>query len=125
MKIIDCILAKMRPLFRERRLLVVYDPFERFKTVAQLLAKNEKAQFIDATTHLLRALKTGHEAIQSGLKQGIVIYAPYRAPKTSQERAGDLFAALAEIGNYFPRVPADEYLQICLQALPKKEKAVC
>lgn len=124
MKIVKYILGQMTPRFSEGRLLVVYDPAGRFKPVAQELAERQKADFLDATTHLLRALKRTQFAIQEGLKKGVVLYAPYKAPETDTEKTQDLFAAFGEIGARFPSVAADDYLQICLNALPNKETAV-
>lgn len=124
MKIVDYILNKMAPRLRQKRLLVIYDPAGRFKSLAETLANSHQALFLNATTHLLDALKSTHQAIQSGLKQAIVIYLTYPAPQTIEAKVADPFAAFAEIGARFPASPADEYEQLCLQALPQKEAAV-
>lgn len=124
MKIVDYMLAKIAPRLRQKRLLVIYDPAGRFKSLAETLAKSQQAQFLNATTHLLDALKSTHLGIQAGLKQAIVVYLPHPAPQTIEAKVVDPFAAFAEIGARFPASPADEYEQLCLQALPQKEAAV-
>lgn len=124
MKIVDFILTKIAPRLRQKRLLVFYDPADRFLAVAEALAAAQKALFLNASTHLLDALKCTHFAIQSGLKQAVVIYVPHAAPQTVEDKIADPFAAFAEIGTRFPASPADEYEQLCLQALPQKETAV-
>lgn len=124
MKIVDYILGKIAPRLRQKRLLVIYDPAGRFESLAETLAHSHQALFLNATTHILDALKNTHLAIQSGLKQAVVIYLPHPAPQTIEAKVADPFAAFAEIGAQFPASPADEYEQLCLQALTQKEDAV-
>ena len=124
MKIVDYIRNKIAPRLRQKRLLVIYDPAGRFKSIAETLAHSQKAMFLDATIHLLDVLKNTHLAIQSGLKPAVVIYVPQPAPQTIEAKVEDPFAAFAEIGAQFPASPADEYEQLCLQAFPRKEAAV-
>ena len=124
MKIVDFILSKITPRLRQRRLLVVYDSSGRFKPVAEMLAQKQKALYLDASTHLLEALKTTHFALQAGLKQPVVIYVPHPKPETLEQKLKDPFAGFSEIGAQFPATGADDYEQLCLLALPKKEAAI-
>ena len=124
MKIVDFILSKITPRLRQRRLLVVYDPSGRFKPVAEMLAQKQEALYLDASTHLLEALKTTHFALQAGLKQPVVIYVPHPKPETLEQKLKDPFAGFSEIGAQFPATGADDYEQLCLLALPKKEAAI-
>lgn len=97
MKIVDYILAKIAPRLRQKRLLVIYDPAGRFKSLAETLANSHQALFLNATTHLLDALKSTHQAIQSGLKQAIVIYLTYPAPQTIEAKVADPLLLLQKL----------------------------
>ncbi len=125
MSIESVILRLLRERFLSgKRLLVLYDPTGRFGPVAEKLAQSEGAEFLDARTRLLDVLKTAQKALDAGLKQGLVIRAPWKAPESNEEKLFEPFSALSEIGARFPERASDAYLQICLGALPKKEAAV-
>lgn len=121
MKLFNRIQSLLEGRLRDRNLLVVYDTTEKklFRAPAASLMDSDKVIFLDAGESSIEARKVAGKAIRDGLRTGVVIYVPHKAPETDEERMADPYAVFSAIGRTFPETPADRYIEICKHYLKK------
>lgn len=110
------------PKVKQRGVLVIYDPQQRYRDVCAALARNGRSvvdaseSSIESRAHALAALQ--RLGAQDGVLDSLVVYVPARAPRNDEEKQADPFAIYGVIGATFPSGDGDEYQSICLRAKP-------
>jgi hypothetical protein len=110
------------PKVKQRGVLVIYDPQQRYKDVCAALARNGRAvvdaseSSIESRAHALAALQ--RLGAQDGALDSLVVYVPAQPPRNDEEKQADPFAIYGVIGATFPAGDGDEYQSICLRAKP-------
>ncbi len=107
------------PRLKRCGVLVLYDPARRYRELCLELA-SEKRRVIDASQSSItsRAAALREFGQPNPALEGILIYAPVKAPATDEEKQRDPFAVYGACGAVFPESDGDEYLSLCLRARP-------
>jgi hypothetical protein len=108
------------PRLQQHGVLVVYDPERRYHELCLELA-SEKRRVIDASESSITSRLDGLKALQefgqpNPALEGILIYAPAKAPLSDEEKQRDPFALYGVCGAVFPEGDGDEYQSLCLKA---------
>ncbi len=109
---------------RQRRLLVVHDPEERYREIVDGLA-DEVTTVLDGSGGLLEAREAALEKFaelgeDTSCKTRLVIYLPHAKTLEDSDRCSDPFAMLVVAGACFPDGDGDDYRQLCLKYLPEQ-----
>lgn len=112
------------PRMNKNGVLTVYDPEMRYRELC-LDLDSEEIRVIDASESSIlsreSSLKTFIELGQPDTHvKGMLVYVPFKAPLTDEEKQCDPFALYVAFGNVFPDPisDGDEYMSICLRARP-------
>ncbi|MEN3941777.1 PglZ domain-containing protein [Prosthecobacter sp. SYSU 5D2] len=109
---------------RQRRLLVVYDPDQRFRDIVASL-RDKYTQVLDCDGDLLEAREAALESFaalgeDASCKQKLVLYVPAVRSLEDADRCSDPFAGFVVAGACFPDGAGDDFRQLCLQFLPEQ-----
>lgn len=105
---------------QSRSCLVVYDAQRRYGEIVQSMA-TETCKVIDAGGSLIEAREAATDALlelADGKLHQLVIWMPLKRPVESEDRQKDPFAAVAAMGEVFPKGDGDEFIEICRRAKP-------
>jgi len=106
------------PRFKQKQLLVVYDPDVRYRDLCREMA-NPKRMVIDASESSITSRAAAIEALQSlgrGEIEQLLVYVPASKPMDDEAKLKDPFALYLACGAVFPEGEGDTWLSICLKA---------
>lgn len=116
--------SQLADRLRQRRLLVVHDPDQRFRDIVVGL-RDKQTQVLDCDGDLLEAREAALESFlalgeDASCKRKVVLYVPAARSLEDADRCSDPFAAFVAAGACFPDGAGDDYRQLCLQFLPEQ-----
>ncbi|MEM1095209.1 MAG: PglZ domain-containing protein [Bacteroidota bacterium] len=128
MNLRDYILDRWRDRLKAHEALVIYDPDGHY---AALLADMDVpgCTVIDGRASLIQAREDAMDAwcalgtTQKG-HQHLLVYLPYAAPTTNQQRSQDPFFPIALAGSHFPASESDRFQPLCYAAKPDHKAAL-
>lgn len=110
----------LAPRLRDKQVLVVYDPRQRYRTLCLEMA-SEQTVVVDASES---SIISREHAMETLLRLGrkeieyLLIYVPAPKPLEDDDKQQDPFALYAACGSVFPDGDGDTYASICLKAKP-------
>jgi hypothetical protein len=122
MRIADYIQDQFRRRVESHNCLVVYDPTQWYRGLANGLA-GEQVTVVDATDSIILARERAMDAwvgLAKAAKQPqyLVVYVPAKPPQSEEEKCLDPFQIFALGGAAFPEGDGDTYLSLCRRAKP-------
>ena len=106
----------------DQRVLVVYDPEQRFRELCLGMA-DPHLHVVDASESSIESREQALETL-AGFGQGgdkMLVYIPASAPITDEEKQRDPFSAYSACGAFFPDGDGDSYMNLCLKAKPDQQ----
>ena len=104
--------------------LVVYDPSLFYKEIVKELS-NAHVKVFEASENVVSAREEALDYWVNEMPKNkeckIVVYVPFEVKKDVDELTFDPFVLFSAGGRVFPDEAADEYKQLCIAAIPKKE----
>lgn len=120
--------SRLDSRLRQRRLMVVFDPEERFRDAVFGMA-DEHTAVLDGGGDLLESRERALEALadlgaDATCKNRLLLYVPEPRSLEESERCADPFGAFVAAGAVFPDGAGDDYRELCLQFLPEQSGTI-
>lgn len=120
--------SRLESRLRQRRLLTLHDPENRYREISSGMA-NDRTTVLDCGGDLLEARENALEALaalgeDATCKRMLVLYVPAERALEDSDLCSDPFAAFVTAGAVFPDGAGDDYRQLCLQFLPEQSGVI-
>jgi hypothetical protein len=120
--------SRLESRLRQRRLLTLHDPENRYREILSGMA-SDRITVLDCGGDLLEARENALEALaalggDATCRRMLVLYIPAERSLEDSDLCSDPFAAFVTAGAVFPDGAGDDYRQICLQFLPEQSGVI-